>query len=139
MDPALDLLLERAVAVTARFLWRGWTDPEVLKQWFTPPPWRSVECEIDLRPGGRFRTVMRAPEGQEFENVGCYLEIIPNEKLVWTGALGPGFRPRPATSAAGTPYSALVIHGDEESCRQHEKMGFRQGWGLALDQLLAPA
>ena len=97
---------------------------------------------------------MRGPEGQQFDNVGCFLEIVPNQKLVWTGALGPGFRPRPASTAFsfvmtavitlqprgnGTLYTALVIHGDEASREQHEKMGFQQGWGKALDQLVALA
>jgi uncharacterized protein YndB with AHSA1/START domain len=154
-DPRLDLALERVVDVPAEFLWKGWTVPELLKKWFTPAPWKTVDCEIDLRPGGKFRTVMRGPEGPEMENIGCYLEIIPNKKLVWTGALGPGYRPRPAGGAAapfvmtaiitlqprdkGTLYTALVIHGDEESRKAHEKMGFKEGWGKALDQLLALA
>jgi uncharacterized protein YndB with AHSA1/START domain len=151
-DPRLDLILERVVDVPAKLLWRGWTVPEQLKRWFTPAPWTTVDCEIDLRPGGIFRTVMRGPEGQQFDNVGCFLEIVPNQKLVWTGALGPGFRPRPASTAFsvvmtavitlqprgnGTLYTALVIHGDEASRQQHEKMGFQQGWGKALDQLVA--
>lgn len=154
-DPRLDLVLERLVDVPPEFLWRGWTVPEQLKKWFTPAPWKTVDCEIDLRPGGKFRTVLRGPEGQEFDNVGCYLEIVPKEKLVWTGALGPGFRPRPVTVPAapfvmtavitlqrrgtGTLYTALVLHGDEEARKAHEKMGFEQGWGKALDQLLALA
>lgn len=154
-DPRLDLVLERVVDASPAFLWKGWTVPEQLKKWFTPAPWKTVDCEIDLRPGGRFRTVMRGPEGQEFDNVGCYLEIVPHEKLVWTGALGPGFRPRPTTGAPvpfvmtavitlqprskGTLYTALVIHGDEEARKAHEQMGFKEGWGKALDQLLALA
>jgi uncharacterized protein YndB with AHSA1/START domain len=154
-DPRLDLVFERVVDVPAQFLWRGWTVDEQLKKWFTPAPWKTVDCEIDLRPGGKFRTVMRGPEGQEIDNVGCYLEIVTNRKLVWTGALGPGYRPRPvATPAAspvmtaiitlqprdkGTLYTALVIHGDEESRKAHEKMGFHEGWGKALNQLVALA
>lgn len=154
-DPRLDLVLERLVEVPPEFLWRGWTVPGQLKKWFTPAPWKTVDCEIDLRPGGKFRTVMRGPEGQEIDNVGCYLEIVPREKLVWTGALGPGFRPRAATVPAapfvmtavitlqrrgtGTLYTALVLHGDDEARKAHEKMGFEQGWGKALDQLLALA
>ena len=154
-DPRLDLVFERVVDVPAEFLWRGWTVDEQLKKWFTPAPWKTVDCEIDLRPGGKFRTVMRGPEGQEFDNVGCYLEIVPNRKLVWTGALGPGYRPRPVATPTGsfvmtavitlqprdkgTLYTALVIHGDEESRKAHEKMGFHEGWGKALDQLVALA
>jgi uncharacterized protein YndB with AHSA1/START domain len=62
----------------------GMDHARITQQWFTPAPWKTVDCEIDLRPGGLFRTVMRSPEGQEFPNVGCYLEIVENEKLIWT-------------------------------------------------------
>src|SRR5712671_1641081 len=96
----LDLVLERIVEVPRELVWAAWTEPEHLKKWFTPAPWTTVDCEIDLRPGGVFRTVMRSPEGQDFTNIGCYLEIVPNEKLVWASALGPGYRP--AIRAAGT-------------------------------------
>ena len=57
--------------------------------WFAPKPWTVSDCEMDLRPGGIFRFVLRSPEGEEFPNVGCYLEIVPNERLVWTDALLP--------------------------------------------------
>lgn len=135
----------------------AWTIPEHLKKWFTPVPWKTVDCEIDLRPGGMFRTVMRSPEGQEFPNVGCYLEIVENEKLVWTNALAPGYRPSNSPGAMpcdtffftavialeprgnGTKYTALVIHGDEDARKKHEEMGFHDGWGKALDQLVAVA
>jgi uncharacterized protein YndB with AHSA1/START domain len=89
-DPRLDLLLERIVDVPPEFVWTAWTAPEHLKKWFTPVPWQTVDCEIDLRPGGIFRTVMRSPEGEEFPHVGCYLEVIKSERLVWTVALAPG-------------------------------------------------
>src|SRR5262249_22802221 len=93
IDPKLDLVLERFVEVSPELVWMAWTQPEHLKKWFTPAPWTTVDCEIDLRPGGVFRTVMRSPEGKDFPNAGCYLEIVPNRKLVWTDALGAGFRP----------------------------------------------
>jgi uncharacterized protein YndB with AHSA1/START domain len=103
--------------------------------------------------GGIFRTVMRSPEGQEIPNVGCYLEVAEHERLVWTVALGPGFRPVnnspvgfPFTAVislephgAGTKYRALAMHRDPEERKQHEAMGFHDGWGKALDQLVALA
>ncbi len=153
-DPKLDLVFERIVEVPREPIWTAWTTPAQLKQWFTPAPWKTVDCEIDLRPGGLFRTVMRSPEGQELLNVGCYLEIVETEKLVWTNALAPGYRPCKAPEATscvsffftavlalephrnGTRYTALVLHGDEEACKQHEAMGFHEGWGKALDQLV---
>ena len=90
-DPTLDLVLERVVDVPRRLVWAAWTQPELLKRWFTPAPWQTVEAEMDLRPGGIFRTVMQGPEaGQRFDNTGCFLEVVDGAKLVWTGALGPG-------------------------------------------------
>jgi uncharacterized protein YndB with AHSA1/START domain len=159
LDPKLDLSFERIVDVPKELVWRAWTQPQHLKPWFCPLPWTTIDCEIDLRPGGIFRTVMRSPEGQEFPNEGCYLEVVKNEKLVWTNALLPGFRPAPtsapkgggtvpffftasiqlATHGTGTRYTAIVRHGDEAGCKQHAEMGFHEGWGKALDQLVALA
>ncbi|EMG12072.1 putative toxin-antitoxin system, toxin component [Leptospira interrogans serovar Grippotyphosa str. LT2186] len=95
LDPKLDLVLERIIDVPRELVWKVWTTPEHLKPWFCPSPWKTIDCEIDLRPGGIFRTTMQSPEGENFPNLGCYLEIIPNERLVWTDALQPGFRPSP--------------------------------------------
>ncbi len=89
----LDLQLEREVDVPPEAVWAAWTQPDQLVKWFTPAPWTTAECQIDLRPGGMFRTVMRSPEGEDFPNVGCYLEVVPYERLVWTSALAPGYRP----------------------------------------------
>lgn len=156
INPKLDLVLERVIDVSPELVWAAWTQPQHVKKWFTPAPWKTVECEIDLRPGGIFRTIMQSPEGQNFPNDGCYLEIVPMRKLVWTNALGAGFRPMKIESdhcgglvmtgiillepqGKGTKYTAIAIHGDEASTQKHEQMGFHQGWGAALDQLVAMA
>jgi len=89
----LDLTFERIVDVPPHLVWRAWTEPELIKEWFCPLPWKTIEAELDVRPGGIFRTTMQSPEGKEFPNIGCYLETVKNEKLVWTNALLPGFRP----------------------------------------------
>jgi len=151
MDPKLDLVLERRVDVPVELVWMAWTQPEHVKKWFTPAPWRTVECEIDLRPGGIFHTVMRSPEGEDHPNFGCYLEVVPHRKLVWTDALEANFRPsrHPAhlgfrfTAAillepqgTGTQYTAHVMHSDKESRDKHESMGFFDGWGTVLEQLV---
>lgn len=149
--PNLDLVLERVIDVPRDLVWAAWTKPEHVKVWFTPRPWLTTECEIDLRPGGMFRTVMRGPDGEEFDNAGCYLEIVPQERLVWTDALLPGWRPAASTTlnftavieleslGQRTRYIATAIHRDEAGRKAHEEMGFHSGWGAALDQLVAHA
>src|SRR5262249_46898803 len=113
---------------------------------------RTVECEIDLRPGGIFHTVMRSPEGEDHPNFGCYLEVVPERKLVWTDALETNFRPSRHPAHLGfrftaaillnpqgdsTKYTAHVMHSDPESRDKHESMGFLDGWGTVLNQLVA--
>jgi uncharacterized protein YndB with AHSA1/START domain len=151
-NPKLDLVLERVVDVPPERVWLAWTTPEQLKKWFAPAPLTTVECDIDLRPGGIFRTVMRSPEGQDFPNLGCYLEVVKNQRLVWTLLLEPGFRPAKRThhvpgftaiitmephGKGGTKYAAIAMHQDAEDAKRHADMGFHEGWGITLDQLVA--
>jgi uncharacterized protein YndB with AHSA1/START domain len=154
-DPKLDLKLERVIDVPRELVWKAWTTPEHLMPWFCPLPWRTTECEIDLRPGGKFRTVMEGPAGERFDNSGCYLDVVPMERLAWTDALAPGYRPAPAPAGScgiggfmtaiitmesvpgGTRYTAIALHRDEAGRTKHLEMGFEQGWGTALDQLVA--
>lgn len=154
-DPKLDLVFERYVDVPRELVWQAWTQPELLKQWFCPKPYYVDECEIDLRPGGMFRTRMRGPEGESFDNVGCYLEAIENDKLVWTNALQAGFRPVGddqlksgcgvgrfvcvltfEPKGKGTLYKAILLHNDEASRNHHKEVGFDDGWGAAYEQMV---
>lgn len=152
-DPRLDLEFERVVDVRPALLWKGWTTPDLITQWFTPAPWKTVACQIDLRPGGAFSSTMQSPDGQQFSNTGSYLQVVENELLVWTNALLAGFRPapKPAVEVAfvftalvsftpegsGTRYYARAMHRDESDRARHESMRFEEGWGKALDQLVA--
>lgn len=93
-NPALDLRFERKVNCSAAHLWKGGTDPEMLKHWFCPRPWRVTDCSIELKPGGKFWSVMQGLEGERQENTGCYLEVVPERRLVWTPALMRGLQAR---------------------------------------------
>ena len=150
-DPKYDLKFERIVDVKPELVWAAWTTPEHILHWFTPAPWKTIDCEIDLKPGGIFRTVMQSPEGQEFPGTGCFLDVTENRRLIWTSAMKPGFRPTAAENQIdmlftavitmephgdGTKYTATAIHTTEEDRKKHEDMGFEHGWGAALDQLV---
>ena len=147
------LVVRKTIPATPERLFAAWTEPEQLTRWWGPGGFSCPAAEVDLRPGGIFRTVMRSPEGQVINNVGCFLEIATNRRLVWTIALQPGFRPSdpsfdvPTFTAVisiephgrGTRYTALAMHKDEASRNTHDRMGFSEGWGTALDQLVAYA
>lgn len=150
-NPNFDLAFERLVDVSPEKIWEAWTVPAKLMPWFCPKPWHASECEIDLKPGGRFYTLMRGPNGESIPNTGCFLEIIPSSKLVWTSALGEGFRPNvsalpdfPFTGiielsprGEGTRYVATVLHNSEKDRDSHAQMGYEAGWGAALAQMVA--
>lgn len=143
-DPERDLTLERVFDAPRDVVWAAWTEPEQLKQWWCPRPWQTPYAEIDLRPGGVFHTVMRGPGGEEEVVRGCYLEVVPGERLVFTDALGPGYRPGGkafitavitfSDADGGTRYHARVMHADAATRQKHEEMGFTEGWSAAATQ-----
>ncbi len=153
-NPEFDLVLERTIPVPPERVWDAWTRPDLIMQWFTPAPWKTVGCEIDLRPGGRFDTTMESPEGERHPNGGCILEVVPGRRLVFTSVLTEHFRPTAPTNGAedlaftgritiepsadgGTRYTAIAMHPDAGTSQRHAEMGFHDGWGAALNQLVA--
>jgi len=144
-----ELVLERIVDAPREKLFDGWTNPKLLPLWFAPAPLVTTVHELDVRPGGAFRATMRDPaSGQEYPANGVYLEIVHNERLVTTDAYESGWRPtvKPFMTAiitfedAGpgkTKYTARALHWSAADCEAHKKMGFHEGWGQCLDQLVA--
>jgi uncharacterized protein YndB with AHSA1/START domain len=145
-----ELVLTRLIDVPREKLWRCWTEPKLIVQWFTPPPWKTISAEIDLRAGGSSHIVMKGPEGQEKPHRGVYLEVVKNEKLVFTDAYTTAWEPAAKAfftailtfedaGAGQTKYTARAVHWTQEDCEAHDKMGFHQGWGVATDQMTALA
>lgn len=147
-DPR-ELVLTRQIDVPRAKLFRCWTEPALIVQWFTPPPWKTVRAEIDLRPGGSSLIVMQGPDGTEVPNHGVYLEVVPDRLLVFTDAYTAGWAPAEKPfftgvlsfedEGGGTRYTARARHWTLDDCTSHEKMGFHAGWGVATDQLAALA
>jgi uncharacterized protein YndB with AHSA1/START domain len=154
MAEDLDLVLERTLDAPVGLVWKALTEPEHLKRWFAPRPYEISDIELDLRPGGIFRIRMVGPDGFDTGHgaPGCVLEVVEGEKLAWTSALGPGYRPAQAgegcesfpmtaimtlADAGGgkTHYKAVALHKDVADRDAHEKMGFHDGWGTTAGQL----
>lgn len=146
--PASDreLVLTRILNAPREKLFKCWTQPELLTQWFAPLPWTTPRAEMDLRPGGASTIVMRSPDGQEFPNSGVYLEVVPNERLVFTDAYTRAWVPSEKpfmtveltfedAGAGKTKYTARVRHWTVADREAHEKMGFHEGWGICAQQL----
>jgi uncharacterized protein YndB with AHSA1/START domain len=150
IDPKLDIVLERFIDAPRRLVWEALTKPEHIKEWYMPKPWGSVsKCELDARPGGIFRIDIAVANGQDVPNLGCVVEVIPMERLVWTAMLFPGYRPAvfddiPITAimtmetvGAGTRYVFTALHRDEADLETNRTSGFQQGTEIAVDQFVA--
>ena len=145
-----ELVLTRLIDVPREKLWRCWTEPKLMLQWFTPAPWKTIHAETDVRPGGSSYIVMQGPDGTEMPNRGIYLEVIKNEKIVFTDAYTSAWEPSEnpfftcilTFEDAGngqTRYTVRALHWTRENLEAHEKMGFHHGWGVATDQMTALA
>lgn len=140
-----ELVLTRLLDAPRENVFRCWTEAELLKQWFAPKSWTTPDATLDVRPGGANRITMRSPEGQDFPNAGVYLEVVPNEKLVFTDAFTSAWVPsqKPFFTAiitfedegGKTRYTARARHWSVEDKENHEKMGFHEGWGQVASQL----
>ena len=141
-----ELSISRLIDAPRSRIFRAWTEPQLLVQWWGPHGMTTPECEIDLRVGGLFRTLMRAPDGKEYPTQGVYLEIVAPQRIVFTDAFKPGWIPsgKPFMSAevtleevdGKTLYTARAMHWTEEDRQAHEAMGFHEGWGQSLDRLV---
>lgn len=143
---ARDLVITRLIKAPRAAVWRAWSEPDLLAQWWCPRPWTTEVRGFDLRPGGDFYTFMSGPDGGTSDNPGSFLEVVPGERLVITSLLTSGWRPATpwmpftavitlADEADGTRYTATVMHPDQSWSDKHLEMGFYEGWGAAIDQL----
>jgi uncharacterized protein YndB with AHSA1/START domain len=147
MSDDRELMLTRLIDAPREKVYRAWTDPHLLKQWFAPLPYTTPVAELDVRPGGSAFIVMRGPDGKDLPNHGVYLEVVPDQRLVSTDAFVKAWEPSEKpfmtliltfeAEGGKTRYTARVRHWTVADRETHEKMGFHQGWGICTDQLTA--
>jgi len=147
IDPKLDFAIERFIDAPTRLVWEALTKPEHLKEWYMPKPWgRVTHAEMDVRPGGIIRIDIAVGDGREVPNLGCILEAIPMERLVWTSMLFPDYRPAvfddiPITAimtmesvGTGTRYVFTALHRNETDLETNKASGFYEGTKIAIEQ-----
>jgi uncharacterized protein YndB with AHSA1/START domain len=153
VNDEFDLHLERVLDAPRDLVWKAWTDPEHIKRWWSPRPYQTPECEIELRPGGKFFTRMTGPDGFDYSGTACVLEVVPGERIVWSSTMKGGYRPNEFTDdgcngfpftaihtfedAGGgkTRYTATVLHANAKDRDAHAAMGFEGGWGTCAEQM----
>lgn len=149
-DPKLDLVFERFIDAPVQLVWEALTKPEHLKEWYMPKDWGRVSrAEMDLRPGGIFSIDIANDNGEDFPNLGCFLDVVPMERLAWTSMLFPGYRPAvfddiPITAivtmapeGTGTRYVFTALHRNEADLAANKTSGWEEGTGIAVDQFVA--
>jgi uncharacterized protein YndB with AHSA1/START domain len=144
------LMLHRVLKAPRAKVYAAWTDPAHMVHWFMPKPHALSDIVVELRPGGRFESVMHV-DGKTTPSLGCVLDAVPGERFVWTNLMTAEFQPvaEPglgftATIALGdhpegTDYRVTLRHRTEEEAARHEAMGFSTGWGIVAGQLEAYA
>jgi uncharacterized protein YndB with AHSA1/START domain len=143
INPKLDFAIERFIDAPKHLVWEALTKPEHLKEWYMPKVWGRVsKCEMDLRPGGIFSIDIAVGDGQEVANVGCVLDVMPMERLVWTSMLFPDYRPAvfddiPITAIMTMEAEGTGTHRDEADCVKNKESGFYEGTTIAVDQFVA--
>ena len=152
VDPKTDFVIERFIDAPIHLVWEALTKPEHLKEWYMPKGYGTVSrCEMEPRPGGIFSIDIATADGQEFPNLGCFLEAVPMQRLSWTSMLFPGFRPAvfddiPITAivtmesaGSGTRYVFTALHRDEADLEKNRESGWQEGTETAIDQFVAHA
>ena len=148
-NPKMDFAIERFVDAPTRLVWEAMTKPEHVKEWYMPKAWGRVSrAEMDVRPGGIFSIDIAGDDGQDHPNLGCFLDVVPLKRLVWTSMLFPGYRPAvfddiPITGITtmeaegkGTRYVFTALHRSEADFQTNKTSGFYEGTEIAVDQFV---
>jgi uncharacterized protein YndB with AHSA1/START domain len=150
-----DTQSEREIVITRVFdaprslVFKAWTDPKHVAQWWGPKGFTTRVTELDLHPGGKWRYVMIGPDGTEYPAKGVFYEIVPLEQIVTSDEFDQGFEkvvnadlPRGIVMTAifedlagKTKLTLRIMHESAEERRKHEEMGVIAGWNSSFECL----
>ena len=149
------MVITRVFEAPRELVWKAWTDPKYVMQWWGPKGFTAPFCEMDFRVGGKFLCCMRTPDGQEFWNAGEYHEIIPNEKIVSSMYFSDSKGNKVEAAHYGIEHEAIEDAYDvalfedlgngqtkltfigNESAENAKESGQMEGWSQILDKIAA--
>ena len=149
------MVITRIFDAPRALVWKAWTDPQYVMQWWGPKGFTAPVCRMDFRVGGRFVCCMRSPEGQEFWNAGEYHEIVPYEKIVSSMYFADSEGNRVEAAEYGIDHQAIedahdvVLFEDlgdgrtkltligNETAEEATKSGQAEGWNQILEKMAA--
>ncbi len=131
-----ELKLSRVFDAPRSLVWEAWSKAEYVQRWFTPAPLTTPRCEVDLRTGGVFYLVMKMPDGLELPMDARFVEVVFQERIVFTATIHGGVDLHTTVTFAdeGTGKTRLDVH-QVYSRESPATRGAPQGWKATLDQL----
>lgn len=136
-----DIRFTRLLLGTPAAAFAAWTEPEQIKQWWGPHGMRTPECELDLRPGGQFRALMRDSEGREYPMTAVVKAVEPGRSITVALPMGAGEASATTSFTAEGEGKVRVTthwrHATAADRAQHEAMGFEVGWDQMFKRLQA--
>jgi uncharacterized protein YndB with AHSA1/START domain len=144
-----EIVITRVFNAPRELLYKAWTEPKHIEQWYGPKGFTTRVTEMDLRPDGQWCYIMIGPDGTEYPSKGVFREIVPPERLVATDEFGEGIEkvltvdlPKGMVTTATfedlggkTRLTIQVMHDTVSDRRKHEEMGVVTGWNSSLDCL----
>lgn len=152
-------VISRTFDAPRDLVWKAWTEPKRMAQWWGPNCFTNPVCDLDVRPSGAYRIVMRSPDGIDYPLKGVYREVVPPKLLVytvdisehpedWHGLLKKNLEGNAADTSKPVVHrvsleaegakTRVTIRQSFESAALRDafvKMGMEQGWGQSLDRL----
>jgi uncharacterized protein YndB with AHSA1/START domain len=134
--------ITRIIDAPREEVFRAWTEPERIRQWWGPGEFTCPEAEVDLRPGGSYRLAMQPSAGEPFIVGGTYREVEPPEHLVYTWRWETGPAADGSESLVSVEFKArgdqtelVLTHSDFPS--SHGPAPYQMGWEGGLDKFQA--